>query len=129
MATAGHTPNLVASEALAPFSNVAITAPLTVSKATPGLHICGICDGSVNAWDGIHHAVAGGIVSLQNGEFMQGKAGDSIFAGQLLISDANAFFVASTSGGDEAQFQAAEAANAGEVFWVYRLGAITTPFT
>lgn len=123
MATAGHTPNLVASEAIAPFAAVTISGPLQVGKAVPGYPICGICDGSVNAWDGVNHAVAGGLVSLQNGEFMQGKAGASILASEFLTTNASGFFVPAGSG-DQPQFQAAENASSGEVFWVFRLGAM-----
>lgn len=123
MATAGHTPNFVASEAILPFACVTISGPLAVGKAVPGFPICGICDGSVSAYDGTNHAVTGGLVSLQNGEFMQGKAGSSITAGDFLVTNSSGFFTPAATVGDQPQFQAAENASSGEVFWVYRLGA------
>ena len=123
MGTAGHTPNFVATESILPFACVALIGPLRVGKALYQYPICGICDGSVSAYDGTNHAVAGGLVSLQNGEFMQGKAGGPINASGMLVTDSNGFFVESSTVNDQVQFQAAENANAGEVFWVYRLGA------
>lgn len=124
MGIAGHTPNFVAAATILPFSCVKTNAsdPFRVEPSTAEMDVSiGVTDGSTRAFDSVNHALAGDLVNLQNGEFLQLRAGGTIAIGDgLRPTTAGAVILAT----DRISFVAAENAVAGEIFWAQRVGTV-----
>ena len=127
MSTAGHTPNFVAEEAIYPFRVVQFgTQAFSLLQATQSDQVlAGVTDGSVQGFNATTHATAGQVCSLQNGEFVQVTAGDTIVPSDLLVATTDGKVIPAQLGSTEAILQAAEAAEDGEIFWAKKIGAWT----
>jgi hypothetical protein len=83
--------------------------------------VVGITDGSSRLFDSSAAALSGGVLSLQNGQFVQLTAGGTITVGDGLRPNTTGTVVTATS---RAQFVACESAASGEVFWGKKIGAV-----
>ena len=124
MSNAGNTPNFTAASTVQPFSCVKVntTSGFQANPATAETDVVvGITDGSSRLFDTSAAAISGGVLSLQNGEFVQLTAGGTITVGDGLRPDTTGTVVTATS---RAQFVACESAASGEVFWGKKIGAV-----
>ena len=123
MSSAGNVPNFVAAagQTILPFRICKMGGQnFTLQAAgTPDDIVLGVADGSTYLFNSTAHAIAGGLVNVQNGEFVQLQAGGVIAAGDLLaVSTAGVVISAS---GVRAFFQACEKAASGDIFWAVRV--------
>lgn len=127
MSTAGHTPNFIAQETVYPFRVVQFGSnAFSLLHATQSDEVlAGVTDGSVQGFNATTHATAGQVCSLQNGEFVQVTAGDTIVPADLLVATTDGKVIPAQLGSTEAILQAAEAAEDGEILWCKKIGAWT----
>ena len=127
MSTAGHTPNFIAQSTLYPFRVVQFGSnAFSLMHATQSDEVlAGVTDGSVQGFNATTHATAGQVCSLQNGEFVQVTAGDTIVPADLLVATTDGKVIPAQLGSTEAILQAAEGAEDGEILWAKRIGAWT----
>ena len=123
MSSAGNIPNFVAAagQTIFPFRICKMGGQnFTLQAAVaPDDIVLGVCDGSTYLFSSTAHAIAGGVVNLQNGEFVQLQAGGAITAGDLLaVSTAG---VVISAAGARAFFQACESAVSGDILWAVRV--------
>lgn len=124
MSNAGNVPNFVAASTILPYSCVKSNTsnPFRAEAATAEADVViGVTDGSTRAFDSVNQAIAGDVINLQNGEFLQMRAGGSIAIGDGLRPTTGGAVITATS---RTSFVAAEAAAVNEVFWAKRVGAI-----
>lgn len=124
MSNAGNVPNFVAASTILPYSCVKSNTsnPFRAEAATAEADVViGVTDGSTRAFDSVNQAVAGDVINLQNGEFLQMRAGGSIAIGDGLRPTTGGAVITATS---RTSFVAAEAAAINEIFWAKRVGAI-----
>jgi len=124
MSNAGNTPNFTAASTVQPFSCVKVntTSGFQANPATAETDVVvGITDGSSRLFDSSAAAISGGVLSLQNGQFVQLTAGGTITVGDGLRPNSTGTVVTATS---RAQFVACESAASGEVFWGKKIGAV-----
>ena len=129
MSNAGNTPNFTAASTVQPFScvKVSTTSGFQADPATAETDVVvGITDGSSRLFDSSAAAISGGVLSLQNGQFVQLTAGGTITVGDGLRPNSTGTVVTATS---RAQFVACESAASGEVFWGKKIGAVDTAAT
>lgn len=135
MSVSNNVPNFVATANIQPFDVVMLSGNLKVATATDnsgGYSQIGVCDGSVSEFNKTYHATAGEMVSLQNGRFVQLRAGNTtaygpITYGTKLIVLNGAVIPTNIGGGNYIEFEACEAASTGEIFWAARVGAFYLP--
>jgi hypothetical protein len=123
MSSAGNVPNFVAAseQTIFPFRICKMGGQnFTLQAAnTPNDIVLGVADGSTYRFDSTAHAIAGGVVNIQNGKFVQLQAGSAITAGDLLaVSTAGVVIPAA---GTRAYYQACESAVASEILWAARI--------
>ena len=124
MSNAGNVPNFVAASTILPYSCVKSNTsnPFRAEAATAEADVViGVTDGSTRAFDSVNQAIAGDVINLQNGEFLQMRAGGSIAIGDGLRPTTGGAVITATS---RTSFVAAEAAAVNEIFWAKRVGAI-----
>ena len=124
MSSAGNVPNFVAASTILPYSCVKSNTsnPFRAEAATAEADVViGVTDGSTRAFDSVNQAIAGDVINLQNGEFLQMRAGGSIAIGDGLRPTTGGAVITATS---RTSFVAAEAAAVNEIFWAKRVGAI-----
>jgi len=129
MSNAGNTPNFTAASTVQPFSCVKVntTSGFQANPATDEADVVvGITDGSSRLFDSSAAAISGGVLSLQNGQFVQLTAGGTITVGDGLRPNSTGTVVTAAS---RAQFVACESAASGEVFWGKKIGAVETGAT
>jgi len=124
MSNAGNVPNFTAASTILPYSCVKSNTsnPFRAEAATAEADVViGVTDGSTRAFDSLNQAIAGDVINLQNGEFVQMRAGGSIAIGDGLRPTTGGAVITATS---RTSFVAAEAAAVNEIFWAKRVGAI-----
>jgi hypothetical protein len=124
MSNAGNVPNFVAASTILPYSCVKSNTsnPFRAEAATAEADVViGVTDGSTRAFDSANQAIAGDVINLQNGEFLQMRAGGSIAIGDGLRPTTGGAVITAIS---RTSFVAAEAAAVNEIFWAKRVGAI-----
>jgi hypothetical protein len=124
MSNAGNTPNFTAASTVQPFSCVKVntTSAFQANPATAETDVVvGITDGSSRLFDTSAAAISGGVLSLQNGEFVQLTAGGTITVGDGLRPSNTGTVVTANN---RAQFVACESAASGEIFWGKKIGAV-----
>jgi len=124
MSNAGNTPNFTAASTVQPFSCVKVntTSAFQANPATAETDVVvGITDGSSRLFNTSAAAISGGVLSLQNGEFVQLTAGGTITVGDGLRPSSTGTVVTANN---RAQFVACESAASGEVFWGKKIGAV-----
>ena len=124
MSNAGNVPNFVAASTILPYSCVKSNTsnPFRAEAATAEADVViGVTDGSTRAFDSVNQAIAGDVINLQNGEFLQMRAGGNIAIGDGLRPTTGGAVITATA---RTSFVAAEAAAINEIFWAKRVGAI-----
>lgn len=122
MSTAGYVPNFKANGTIYPFRVVRMGASAftALTADSPTQIVLGVTDGSTRAFDSTEHATAGGLVSLQNGRFVQVTAGGTFAVGDLLKASTDGK-VEKIGAGDRAFLQACESGSANEIIWAFRV--------
>lgn len=122
MSTAGYVPNFKANRTIYPFRVVRMGASAftALTADSPTQIVLGVTDGSTRAFDSTEHATAGGLVSLQNGRFVQITAGGTFAMGDLLKASTDGK-VEKIGAGDRAFLQACESGTANAIIWAFRV--------
>lgn len=122
MSTAGYVPNFKANGTIYPFRVVRMGASAftALTADSPTQIVLGVTDGSTRAFDSTEHATAGGLVSLQNGRFVQITAGGTFAMGDLLKASTDGK-VEKIGAGDRAFLQACESGTANAIIWAFRV--------
>jgi len=89
------------------------------AAGTPDDIVLGVADGSTYLFNSTVHAIAGGVVNVQNGKFVQLQAGSAITAGDLLAVSTAGVVIPSASA--RAFYQACESATSGDILWAVRV--------
>jgi hypothetical protein len=126
MSDMGFTPNLTASGTIAPFRLVTLSGAFTgaASNAITDYAI-GVCDGSVNVFNGTNHAVTGNQITLQPSNTVQVEVGTGgCAAGEFLMCVAASGGTVTTAAGVTAKssYMALETGSAGDIIRAFRFG-------
>ena len=122
MGTAGYVPNFTANGTIYPYRVVRMGASAftALTADSPTQVVLGITDGSTRAFNSTEHATTGGLISLQNGRFVQVTAGGTIAVGDLLKASTDGK-VETIGVGDRAFLQACESGTANAIIWAFRV--------
>jgi len=122
MGTAGYVPNFTANGTIYPYRVVRMGAAAftALTADSPTQIVLGVTDGSSRAFNSTEHATTGGLVSLQNGRFVQVTAGGTIAVGDLLKASTDGK-VEKIGAGDRAFLQACDNGTTNAIIWAFRV--------